>query len=115
VGVRTAMRPPVDRASPDDMIQLAVDVGPAPMHVGAVLVLATGPGFNVAGAQRLLGERVCAVPRLQQRLCRAPPGCGRPFWADDPAFHLGYHVRQRPCPPPGDERALGTSGLVSLA
>jgi diacylglycerol O-acyltransferase / wax synthase len=106
VGVRTATRPPVDRASPDDMMQLAVDVGPAPMHVGAVLALATGPGFNVAGAQRLLGERVCAVPRLRQRLCRAPPGCGRPFWADDPAFHLGYHVRQRPCPPPGDERAL---------
>ena len=76
------------------------------MHVGAVLVLGTGPGFSVQEAQRLLGERIHAVPRLRQRLRRAPPGCGRPFWADDPAFDLRHHVRQRPCPPPGDERAL---------
>ena len=101
-----AARVPVDRASPADLMQLATDVGPAPMHVGAVLVLGTGPGFNVQDAQRLLGERVRAVPRLRQRLCRAPPGCGRPFWADDPAFDLRHHVRQMPCPPPGDQRAL---------
>jgi diacylglycerol O-acyltransferase / wax synthase len=97
---------PVDRASPADLMQLATDVGSAPMHVGAVLVLGTGPGFSVQEAQRLLGERVRAVPRLRQRLRRAPPGCGRPFWADDPAFDLRHHVRQRPCPPPGDQRAL---------
>jgi diacylglycerol O-acyltransferase / wax synthase len=87
-------------------MQLATDVGPAPMHVGAVLVLGTGPGFSVPEAQRLLDERIRAVPRLRQRLRRAPPGCGRPFWADDQAFDLRHHVRQRPCPPPGDQRAL---------
>src|SRR6266516_2200401 len=87
-------------------MQLATEFGPAPMHVGAVLVLGTGPGFSVQDAQRLLGERVRAVPRLRQRLRRAPPGCGRPFWADDPAFDLRRHVRQLPCPPPGDQRAL---------
>ena len=101
-----AARVPVDRASPADLMQLATDVGPAPMHVGAVLVLGTGPGFSVQDAQRLLGDRVRAVPRLRQRLRRAPPGCGRPFWADDPAFDPRHHVRQLPCPPPGDERAL---------
>ena len=84
----------------------SADVGPAPMHVGAVLILGGGPGFSVPEAQRLLGERVHAVPRLRQRLRRAPPGCGRPFWADDPAFDLRHHVRQLPCPAPGDERAL---------
>ena len=97
---------PVDRASPADLMQLATDVGPAPMHVGAVLTLGTGPGFSVVEARRLLSERVRAVPRLRQRLRRAPPGCGRPFWADDPAFDLRHHVRQCQCPPPGDERAL---------
>jgi diacylglycerol O-acyltransferase / wax synthase len=96
----------VDRASPADLMELATDVGPVPMHVGAVLVLGTGPGFSVPEAQRLLGERIRAVPRLRQRLRRAPPGCGRPFWADDPVFDLRHHVRQRPCPPPGDRRAL---------
>jgi diacylglycerol O-acyltransferase / wax synthase len=87
-------------------MQLATDVGPAPMNVGAVLVLGTGPGFSVPEAQRLLGERIPAVPRLRQRLRRAPPGCGRPFWADDEAFDLSHHVRQRPCRLPGDQRAL---------
>ena len=106
VGGGVAARVPVDRASPADLMQLATDVGPAPMHVGAVLVVGTGPGFSVAEAQRLLGERVRAVPRLRQRLRRAPPGCGRPFWADDPAFDPRHHVRRLRCPPPGDERAL---------
>jgi len=96
----------VDRASPADLMELAADVGPAPMHVGAVLVLGTRPDFSVPEAQRLLGERIRSVPRLRQRLRRAPPGCGRPFWADDPGFELRHHVRQRPCPPPGDRRAL---------
>ena len=96
----------MDRASPADVMQLAMDVGPAPMHVGAVLVLDTGPGFRLQAAERLLGARICAVPRLRQRLRRAPPGCGRPFWADDPSFDLRHHVHQRPCPPPGDQRAL---------
>jgi diacylglycerol O-acyltransferase len=70
---------PVDRSSPADLMQFATDVGPAPMNVGAVLVLDAGPGWRVHDARRLLGERIWAVPRLRQRLYRAPPGCGRPF------------------------------------
>ena len=96
----------VDRLSPADLMELAVDVGPAPMIVGAVLVLGTSTGVSVEQARRLLGERITVVPRLRQRLYRAPPGCGRPFWADDPAFDLCHHVRQVPCPAPGDQRAL---------
>src|SRR5579859_3637148 len=87
-------------------MQAATGGGRAAGHIGAVLVLDAAPGFSVAGARRLLGERIQAVPRLRQRLYRAPPGCGRPYWADDPAFDVGRHVRQVRCPPPGDERAL---------
>ena len=100
------MRAPVDRATPADLMQLATDVGPRPMHVGAVLVLGAAAGFRVDDAERLLGERIRGVPRLRQRLRRAPPGCGRPFWSDDPAFDVRQHIRSRPCPPPGGERAL---------
>ncbi len=101
-----AERVQVDRASPADLMQLAIHVGPAPMNVGAVLVLGGGPGFNVDDAQRLLGERIGAVPRLRQRLCKAPLGCGRPFWADDRRFDLQDHVKQVVCPSPGNDRAL---------
>jgi diacylglycerol O-acyltransferase / wax synthase len=47
---------PVDRASPADLMQLATDVGPAPMHVGAVLVIGTGPGFSVPVALPARGD-----------------------------------------------------------
>jgi diacylglycerol O-acyltransferase / wax synthase len=87
-------------------MQLAAGDGRAAGHIGAILVLGAEPGFDAAEARRLLGERIRAVPRLRQRLHRPPPGCGRPYWADDPAFDAGWHVRQVCCPPPGDERTL---------
>ena len=101
-----AAPPGIDRASAADLMQLATWYGRAAGHIGAILMLGTEPGFSVADARRLLGERIRAVPRLRQRLHRAPPGCGRPYWADDPAFDADRHVRQVCCPPPGDERAL---------
>lgn len=106
VGWNGAARMPVERASPIDLMELASDVGPVPMNVGALLILDAGPGFSLPAAQQLLAERSRAIPRLRQRLRRAPPGCGRPYWADDPAFDIGWHVRELPCPRPGDERAL---------
>src|SRR5689334_6968858 len=87
-------------------MQLATGDGRAAGHIGAILLLGAQQGFSVAVARRLLGERISAVPRLRQRLHRAPPGCGRPYWADDPAFDADQHIRQVRCPPPGDERTL---------
>ena len=100
------MSPSLDRASAADLMQFATGDGRAAGHIGAVLVLDAAQGFSVAEARRALGERIRTVPRLRQRLYRAPPGCGRPYWADDPAFDIDKHVRQACCPPPGDERAL---------
>jgi diacylglycerol O-acyltransferase / wax synthase len=99
-------RTPVARATPADLMQKAADVGPAPMHVGAILLLSPAAGFDGERAQRLLAERIRAVPRLRQRLRPAPPGCGRPFWSDDPRFDVRNHILRLPCPAPGDERAL---------
>src|SRR6266536_4018540 len=76
------------------------------MQVGACLLLDAGPAFDLSVAQRLVAERVRAVPRLRQRLVRTPPGCGRPVWVDDPSFDISRHLRRTRCPPPGDERAL---------
>ena len=101
----------VDRASAADITQLASDVGPVPMQIGACLVLDSAAGFDVSAAQRCITERIRTVPRLRQRLVRTPPGCGRPVWVDDPDFEVRQHVRELPCPAPGDEQAflgLGT-------
>ncbi len=98
--------PSFDRVSAADLMQFATGNRGAAGHIGAVLVLDAAPGFGVAEARRVLGERIRQVPRLRQRLYRAPPGCGRAYWADYAAFDIDEHVRQVRCPPPGDERAL---------
>jgi len=97
---------PVARVSPADLMQLAAGAGPSPMNIGAVLLLSRDVGFRFERARQLLGERICAVPRMRQQLHRAPLGCGRPYWADDPAFDVQHHIRQVPCAAPGDQRAL---------
>lgn len=99
------MTAPIDRATAEDLVTLATDVGPAPLQVGAVLRLDpsdVAPEDLVAR----LGERIRAVPRLRQRLTSTPPGCGRPIWVDDADFTVGRHVDVAHCPAPGDEQAL---------
>ena len=96
----------IDRASPTDLVSLATDVGPAPMQVGAVVMLADGPGFDLSTIEAAITGRLQTVARLRQRLVRAPLGHGRPYWVDDAEFDIGRHLRRVVCPPPGDERAL---------
>lgn len=93
----------IDRVSPDDLMQRALDVGPLPMHIGALLVLDGTPDLAVVRAT--IGARLGALDRLRQRQLRTPPGCGRPVWVDAPP-DLDAHVRAVPCPAPGDEAAL---------
>jgi hypothetical protein len=76
----------LDRASAADLMQLATGDGRAAGHIGAVLILEAAPGFSLKQAQRLLGERIRAVPRL--RLCRGcASGCTPP--RPDAGGHTG--------------------------
>ena len=103
----------MDRLSAADVMQLITDVGPAPMQIGACLLLEARPGFDTAAVRRCIADRVPAVPRLRQRLVRTPPGCGRPVWLDDPAFDVRHHIREQRCPAPGDDDALLGGGTVN--
>jgi diacylglycerol O-acyltransferase len=94
----------IERASPNDMMELAADVGPLPMQVGALLTFEAP--LDVDAALEQLAVRVRSVPRLRQRLTRTPLGCGRPIWVDDAAFDDRAHIRRLVCPAPGDEAAL---------
>lgn len=100
------MSAPIDRATAEDMVSLATDVGSAPMQVGAVLLLDGGPGLDPVRMTAAVAERIRSVPRLRQRLIRTPPGAGRPIWVDDRGFDADRHVRSLVCPAPGDEAAL---------
>jgi WS/DGAT/MGAT family acyltransferase len=96
---------PVDRLSPADLSQLVTDVGPVPLNVGALLVL---PGADPAALAVLLADRLAAVRRFRQVVRTAPPGLGRPYWVDDPAFDPTAHVRV------GARDRLDEDGLAAL-
>jgi diacylglycerol O-acyltransferase / wax synthase len=96
----------IERASPNDLMQLAADLPGAPMQIAAVLVLDAASALDLTAVCEAIDERIQAVPRLRQRLVRAPFGCGRPVWVDDPRFDVSHHVRAVTCPAPGDEAAL---------
>jgi WS/DGAT/MGAT family acyltransferase len=96
----------VERATPGDVVTLAMDLGPVPSHVGAILRFVGIPAGDLAALEQLIADRAGEVPRLRQRLLPAPLGCGPPVWVDDPAADPAQHVRRIECPAPGDERAL---------
>lgn len=89
----------VDRISSGDALQLATDVGPVPMNIGALLTL--GPGATVSEVERTLRTRVAAVRRLHQVLVSPPPGFGRPYWVDAPASNTRSHVATHHVPEAG--------------
>ena len=108
------LRAPVERATPNDVLQLTYDQGGVPAQVGAVLLMAA-PAPDLASARSTIGARITGIPRLRQRLQRVPFGCGRPIWIDDESFDIANHVRLKACPSPGDTRALYdlAAGLIT--
>ncbi|HEU5355556.1 MAG TPA: wax ester/triacylglycerol synthase domain-containing protein [Actinocrinis sp.] len=114
--VVTALRagrrqPAIERASSSDRAFLAMDVGHVPEQFGVILMLESGSGLNLACTRELLADRIAAVPRLRQRLTRAPFGCGGPIWIDDQAFDIRDHVRTVMCPEPDTEQQLLNAAL----
>ena len=102
----------VERPAAQDRMQLAVDVGPAPMHVGAVVVL--DATVDLESVHRCLAVRIRGVPRLRRRLVPTPLGCGGPVWVDDPSFDVRDHVAAVACEAPGDEQALLSTAAQAL-
>ncbi|WP_394768882.1 wax ester/triacylglycerol synthase domain-containing protein [Lacisediminihabitans sp.] len=96
-------------------MSLASDRGSAPMQVGAVLMLDVGQGFEPERLVRAIEQRLPAIPRLRQRLERAPFGCGRPIWVDDAEFRLADHLSIVAClSPPGPASVLDVAaGLIT--
>jgi diacylglycerol O-acyltransferase / wax synthase len=99
-------RAPIERLSPMDLTVLATDRGSVPMNIGAALEFDPHNAPSMAEVRALLAERLPAIPRLRQRLRRAPLGCGRPVWVDDAAFDLDRHLIGRRWPEPESRREL---------
>jgi len=95
----------IDRAGPNDLTNLAVDRGPAPMNIGAVLLLDGAADLGLPAVRALVGARLPRVRRMRQRLVRAPLAGGRPVWVDDVDFDLDRHLSARAVEPGDDADA----------
>ena len=96
----------IDRASTADLVMLAVDTGPVPEQLGALLLLDKGSDPDPDAMLRVIADRATTITRLRQRLVWPPAGCGRPVWIDDPGYRADQPIRLLRCPAPGDEQAL---------
>ncbi|MFI1996641.1 wax ester/triacylglycerol synthase family O-acyltransferase [Actinoplanes sp. NPDC020271] len=65
-----------------------------------------GPAPSQAEFTELIRGRLALVPRYRQRVRRVPFNLGRPVWADDPDFDLGFHLRRTALPAPGGDAEL---------
>jgi diacylglycerol O-acyltransferase / wax synthase len=89
---------------------LAIESDTTVGHVGGLAIFdpATAPGgtFGIAEVRAMLEERLHMLPPLRWTLVPVPMGLDRPYWKDDQAFDLDFHVRELALPAPGDDEQL---------
>jgi diacylglycerol O-acyltransferase len=95
----------MDRLSAIDVSFLTNESSSSHMHVGGILIF-EGPPPSYDDLLEHVSSRLALVPRFRQKLSYPPAQTGRPFWIDDPAFNLEYHVRHSALPAPGSEEQL---------
>jgi len=95
----------MDRLSALDVSFLTNESSSAHMHVGGICIF-EGPPPSYDDLLDHVRSRLHLVPRFRQKLAYPPVPSGRPFWIDDPAFNIEYHVRHSALPPPGSEEQL---------
>jgi diacylglycerol O-acyltransferase len=95
----------MDRLSALDVSFLTNESSASHMHVGGICIF-EGPPPSYEDLLEHVRSRLHLVPRFRQKLAYPPVPTGRPFWIDDPAFNLEYHVRHSALPSPGSEDQL---------
>lgn len=93
-----------------DATFLYVESARMPMHIGSINIYdqSTAPGGQVRFKQilELIESRLHLARAFRQRLARVPLELDYPWWINDPAFDLEFHVRHLALPKPGDWRQL---------
>ena len=97
----------MDTLSTLDAEFLHLEDGTAHMHIAGACVFA-GTAPTGEELSRLIEGKMHRIPRYRQRVRSVPFELGRPIWADDPHFDLGYHVRRTALAAPGDDAAFCT-------
>lgn len=92
----------------DDAVFLYADSGHSSSHVSLVNIYdpSTAPGrrLRFKGLLQHIESRLHLSPIFRKKLLRVPLELDHPYWIEDEAFDLEYHVRHLALPPPGDWR-----------
>jgi diacylglycerol O-acyltransferase / wax synthase len=91
----------VQRASLNDLTELATETATGPQQIAAILRLEAA--ISCSMVRQALAQRLAGVPRLRQRLMPTAVGLGRPIWVDYADFDFGRHVQEEVCPDPSSE------------
>ena len=79
-------------------------------HVAGLAILdaSTAPGgrFGCEEVRALIRDRLPLLPPLRWRVREVPLGLDYPYWVEDEAFDLDYHVREIALPRPGSDKQL---------
>ncbi len=95
----------MDKLSALDTEFLHLEGGSVQMAIAGACVFADPPP-SLADFEALVGAKLHLIPCYRQRVRTVPFELGRPVWADDPCFDLGYHLRHTALPTPGDDAAF---------
>jgi WS/DGAT/MGAT family acyltransferase len=63
-------------------------------------------GAGVEATKRVILERIDRLAPFRRRLVEVPFGLDLPYWIEDPAFDIDFHVRHHAVPAPGTPEQL---------
>src|SRR5919106_1711661 len=105
--------------TPLDAQFLAIESGRTYGHVGGLAVYdpSTAPGrrLGVPEICDLVEERLHLLPPFRWRLAQVLLGLDLPYWTEDEAFDLDFHIRESAVPPPGTDRQLAQTAARIFA
>ncbi len=87
-----------------DASYLYLETPETPLHIGGVSLVELPEGYSgnfIDEYRAHIAERMHLNPLLHRKLVHLPFDIDHPFWVDDPAVDLNYHIRQQTLPAPG--------------
>src|SRR3954451_930246 len=63
-------------------------------------------GAGVEATKQIILERIDQLAPFRRRLVEVPLGLDMPYWIEDPAFDIDFHVRHHAVPAPGTPEQL---------
>ncbi|WP_427453312.1 WS/DGAT/MGAT family O-acyltransferase [Litorimonas sp. WD9-15] len=93
-----------------DTVFVSMERPIAPVHIGSILIYdpstADGGFVRFKDILSFIESRLSMSDTMRQKMVKVPFGIDYPYWVQDSAFDIEYHIRHIALPKPGDWRQL---------